>query len=976
MVQLSSLFPSFNRRRYGLLLLCFAAYLLRLFHLDAQSFWYDEGFSAWLAVQPFDQIIARTSADIHPPLYYFALRVWLWLVGQSEFALRFLSLAPSVLTIPVLFALTRRIFDGLTGWIVAVCAILSPAYLWYAQEARMYAWLVFLTALSSHFLLRWLDQEHWRDWFALTLCNVLAVYLHFFAFFIVAFQVCYFIVWWTRQETRWLIFLAGLGSATLVVTAYSPWFRFVLNRLNADPSYFDGTLPIGEVIRKTFVLFTVGHSWLEGDGILAALVFVGLAFIGWFAASRIRADLLTMHDDNPFRVGLTATAAARWFLFFYLFVPFIMLYLVSYARPKFHPRYLLIVSPPFYILIAVCLAALALGFWRNRHGSARRRYVALVGAAVFATLVLSVWASATSNLYFDPRFLKDDFRSAIALIKAQRQPNEPTLLVSGHLYPIYQYYDPQGPYIPLPDEPTINVNRVLNYTVANDLNATLRGKTGAWVLLWQDEIVDPNGFVKALLDTQAKPLPQPNEFHGVELLHYQIPPNTVFSDKPPIQKALGANFSKQIELMGYSVPATPSPSDKGLELTLFWRVLDNLTKDYNVALRVLDDDGHLVGKYDGRPGNYNFPTFRWKAGDVLFGQFVIPLELGTPPGAYQVEIVLYEALKDRALNLDVLDAAGNPAGQFVTTQPISITRATKQPKVEELKLQQPRRFDFGRQIEMLGFFLDRESAEPGDPINVTIYWRALTNPRQEYQLQFKLLRTADDSREPTVQMPLLPHLPTSQWRQGDVIRAQYTYYVPLDARASERTLSLGLLDATGKALSAFTSLGELRINASTRGFIAPNISRLNTLVPPSGTLSNVVALYGYETLPVAVTNTRNAPPMVLSGPGQNFRLTLHWRVLQRMKTSYTVFVQVRRDGGPIVAQRDAIPVNGARPTTTWVPGEYIADVYELGVRSDAPRADYFIEVGMYDARTGQRLLLSSGARPLDAIRLNMGVSVR
>jgi hypothetical protein len=171
-------------------------------------------------------------------------------------------------------------------------------------------------------------------------------------------------------------------------------------------------------------------------------------------------------------------------------------------------------------------------------------------------------------------------------------------------------------------------------------------------------------------------------------------------------------------------------------------------------------------------------------------------------------------------------------------------------------------------------------------------------------------------------------------------------------------------------------LGDLRTNASTRGFIAPSVPRLNTLVPPSGTLSGLVALYGYETLPVAVTNTRNMPPMVLSGPGQNFRLTLHWRVLQRMKTSYTVFVQVRRDGGSIVAQRDAIPVNGARPTTSWVPGEYIADGYELGVRPDALRADYFIEVGMYDARTGQRLLLPSGSRPPDAIRLNTGVSVR
>jgi hypothetical protein len=115
--------------------------------------------------------------------------------------------------------------------------------------------------------------------------------------------------------------------------------------------------------------------------------------------------------------------------------------------------------------------------------------------------------------------------------------------------------------------------------------------------------------------------------------------------------------------------------------------------------------------------------------------------------------------------------------------------------------------------------------------------------------------------------------------------------------------------------------------------------------------------------------------MMLTTPGDSIRLTLHWRALQRMKTSYTVFVHVIRGSGAILTQRDAIPANGARPTTTWVPGEYVADVYELTIPRDAARADYLIEVGMYDARTGQRLSLE-GPRPLDVIRLNAGVTVR
>src|SRR5438045_64203 len=60
-------------RRWLLLVLCFVAFALRLFDLDYQSLWYDEGFSWWLSAQPLDQIIARTASDIHPPFYYVAL---------------------------------------------------------------------------------------------------------------------------------------------------------------------------------------------------------------------------------------------------------------------------------------------------------------------------------------------------------------------------------------------------------------------------------------------------------------------------------------------------------------------------------------------------------------------------------------------------------------------------------------------------------------------------------------------------------------------------------------------------------------------------------------------------------------------------------------------------------------------------------------------------------------------------------------
>jgi len=65
------------------------------------------------------------------------LRLTRQLFGESEFALRFLSLVFAVLTVPLLYATPGGSFPGdAAGLIAAALGALSPMYLWYGQEAR------------------------------------------------------------------------------------------------------------------------------------------------------------------------------------------------------------------------------------------------------------------------------------------------------------------------------------------------------------------------------------------------------------------------------------------------------------------------------------------------------------------------------------------------------------------------------------------------------------------------------------------------------------------------------------------------------------------------------------------------------------------------------------------------------------------------------------------------------------------------
>ena len=93
------------RHLAGLILLL--GFALCLYRLGYQSLWYDEGVSVFLAQKSLSALTAHTAGDIHPPLYYYLLHLWIRLAGASEFSLAFLSLTFGVLLIALLFLLGR-----------------------------------------------------------------------------------------------------------------------------------------------------------------------------------------------------------------------------------------------------------------------------------------------------------------------------------------------------------------------------------------------------------------------------------------------------------------------------------------------------------------------------------------------------------------------------------------------------------------------------------------------------------------------------------------------------------------------------------------------------------------------------------------------------------------------------------------------------------------------------------------------------
>jgi uncharacterized membrane protein len=137
------------RRIAMLLIVILIGFALRIYKLDAQSFWYDEGNSARIAERSLQLIVEGAAGDIHPPLYYLVLHYWRSVFGEGMAALRLLSVLCGVLLVWVTYQVGKAAFNERTGVVAAVLLSFSPFAVYYSQEARMYVLLALEAAVST-----------------------------------------------------------------------------------------------------------------------------------------------------------------------------------------------------------------------------------------------------------------------------------------------------------------------------------------------------------------------------------------------------------------------------------------------------------------------------------------------------------------------------------------------------------------------------------------------------------------------------------------------------------------------------------------------------------------------------------------------------------------------------------------------------------------------------------------------------------
>jgi hypothetical protein len=260
-------------------------------------------------------------------------------------------------------------------------------------------------------------------------------------------------------------------------------------------------------------------------------------------------------------------------------------------------------------------------------------------------------------------------------------------------------------------------------------------------------------------------------------------------------------------------------------------------------------------------------------------------------------------------------------------------------------------------LALLGYGLDPGPFVPGDRLRLRLYWQVRADIQEEYGLRFQLLTEEGNSLAEWLRQPAYP---TSHWQAGDVWRDSYELQMGAGLPAGEHQLVVQLMgpDPIG---SARVDLGPVEIQERAVSFEAPAIEH-----PMLARMADKIRFLGYDLGENEI------------GPGETLHLTLYWQAVSEMDLSYTVFTHVLDEKARIFGQQDSLPAAGSLPTTLWLPGEIVVDRYEIPLQADAPPGAYSIEIGLYQATSGQRLIvLDEGMRPLgDHLVLDQPLTVQ
>jgi len=469
--------------------------ILRLYLLADKNIWLDEAYSISLSQQKLGDLLRLVvESDVHPPLYYLLLKLWL-VPGDSAGYVRLLSVIFSIAAIPLMYLVVSTLYDDVqAGLIGAGILAFSPLHIWYAQEARMYALLTFFVLASAYFFIRALRQGLPRDWIAYIFTTTLALYTDYAAIWYFVVMTIFYLLSWKRFPNRTKAWLLSQAAVLLI---FSPWFRPLLTQMAQVTDSFWLPPPTFQTILDVFLDFnSLNFPWIAMSVLYMTVIFVWVYIV----------------PDNSWQLRL----ATIWLL-----IPLAIALILSFRQPIFLSRNLIIASIGYYLLVVGAIK--------------RFKSVRWMGLLLLPLLVMNM-ISIAHNAWDEE---KENWRDLAAHVAALVQNSRDGLIIFNPPYaeiPFAYYFQGYDLDVDTQGYPQDEILHHPQPKQVDDLGDLLLGRPYVWLVLRNDAAADLESPVKEWLDTNG--YVRGGDFYrdGISVLGYTR--WDILADRPPPSQRL------------------------------------------------------------------------------------------------------------------------------------------------------------------------------------------------------------------------------------------------------------------------------------------------------------------------------------------------------------------------------------------------------------------------------------------------------
>jgi uncharacterized membrane protein len=371
-------------------------------YIGHKNIWFDEAYSIYFAKLPWREFWSVLSCmDANQGLYYAFLKFWL-VLGDSEFSIRALSALFAVASIPVLYALARRLFGVRAGLIAALLFSVNAFFIEYAQEARSYSLTLFLVILSSYLFVRVIEDPSNKKLFYGYICvSAIAVYSHFFAALVLVAQM--FSVPFlpsNNLRTRQLLFADLLITVLIIPIGY-----FILTKDTGQISW----IPKPSVYHlKRFFMDLSGDVGTSGYITGFYLLSCGIAF-----AHALVALFTNKRSIDTWRYA---------FIFSWFGIPVAITFAFSFIKPIFINKYLIVSLPGLVLLTGIGISLI------------KDKYC----YSVLYILLIFLSVNAIFKDYYPKE--KENFRDSVSYIYSNAQRGDGILIYLHRTMIPFEYY--------------------------------------------------------------------------------------------------------------------------------------------------------------------------------------------------------------------------------------------------------------------------------------------------------------------------------------------------------------------------------------------------------------------------------------------------------------------------------------------------------------------------------------------------------